>query len=117
MTSCTFLHHLPPFRQISGIIIRRPDIVSFAVGKLAFEPVSVVAKLVQEGRCHKAKAVSAYLMFFVTHTAQSRKCLSASKIEPTLDIPNHPPLLRLMPAVSSRQFVVKFLLKAKPAED
>lgn len=41
------------------------------MGQLAFHPVAVIAKFVEQCGCQAPETVSTHLMFFVAHAAQS----------------------------------------------
>ena len=66
-----FLHHPSAFRQILRIIVCRAYFILVAVGKLAFYPVPVVAKLIEQGGGYGAEAVNAHFVFLVAHAPES----------------------------------------------
>ena len=52
-----FLHHFFALRQITGMVIGGAHAVFLAMGQLAFDPVAVVAPLVEQGGGHGAETV------------------------------------------------------------
>ena len=66
-----FLHHSSAFWKIFGIVVRCPHFILFAVSKLAFYPVPVVAKLIEQGGGYGAEAVNAHFVFLVAHAPES----------------------------------------------
>ena len=63
------LHHLPALRQVLSIVVRGPHSISLTVGKLALDPIAIIALLVEYGGSHAPEAVNTDFMLFVTHTA------------------------------------------------
>ena len=51
------LHHFFAFLQIAGVVIRGAHAVFLAMGQLAFDPVAVVAPLIEQGGGHGAETV------------------------------------------------------------
>ena len=63
------MKHTAAFGQVFGAVVNPVYLLRGSVGKLALNPVPVVAEFIKKGGGHSAKTMRAHFILFKTHAA------------------------------------------------